>query len=256
MNLEFYIKKLNDLFANQEIDEESLDYTQFDTHIAFLKQLAIVENSSMSVFDLHKKKYVFAQSKFLSLLGVELEKMMEKGPQMFYSIMHPSDVSFIIDTYYLFVDFIKKVSADERKSFKLICDFRLKDKTGKYFRFIYQMLPLELDKKGNIWLMLITYDLISGNVDSFKSQRKIINVKTNELYFFPKDSRDGQKNSLTKREVEILGLLAKGMASKKIADELFLSVNTVNNHRRNILEKTKSENTAMAIQYGISLGLL
>jgi len=76
------------------------------------------------------------------------------------------------------------------------------------------------------------------------------------LFYFSTDSEDEKKNILTKREIEILGLLAKGPVSKKIADELFISVNTVNNHRRNILEKTKSETTAMAIKYGQSLGLL
>jgi DNA-binding NarL/FixJ family response regulator len=55
--------------------------------------------------------------------------------------------------------------------------------------------------------------------------------------------------------MEILGLLAKGMA-KKIAGELFLSVNTVNNRCRNILEKTKSENITMSIKYGQSLGIV
>lgn len=256
MDRDYYIKKLNELFAKQEIDETNLDYSHFDTHIAFLKQLAIVENSSMAVFDLYKKKYSFAHNKFLPIIGIELEEMMQRGPQYFYNIMHPDDVSFLVETHYMFTNFLLKLEADQRKDYKLLYDFRLTDKQGKYIRFVNQMLPLELDKNGNIWLMLITYDMIPGNIDSFKSQRKIINVKTNELYFFPKDSKDDQENSLTKREVEILGLLAKGLASKKIADELFLSINTVNNHRRNILEKTKSENTAMAIQYGIRLGLL
>jgi len=43
MDRDYYIKKLNELFAKQEIDEKNLDYSHFDTHIAFLKQLAIVE---------------------------------------------------------------------------------------------------------------------------------------------------------------------------------------------------------------------
>ncbi|MGE5499654.1 MAG: response regulator transcription factor, partial [Syntrophothermus sp.] len=82
-------------------------------------------------------------------------------------------------------------------------------------------------------------------------------IKSGSLYYFPADTKKEEKRQdLTKREIEILGLLAKGMPSKKIADELFLSVNTVNNHRRNILEKTNTENTRMAIQYGMSLGLL
>jgi DNA-binding CsgD family transcriptional regulator len=256
MNLEYYLKKFNDLISDQEIDVDPLDYSQFESHIALLKQLAIVENSSMSIFDLQKKQYVFAQSKFLSLLGIELKEMLEKGPQMFYSIMHPDDVPFLVETNYLFMDFIIKLESSQRKNFKLFCDFRLKDKSGVYRRFINQMLPLELDRKGNVWLMLILYDLLPSKGELFPSQRKIINICSGELYFFPQDSKDDNKNNLTRREIEILGLLAKGMISKKIADELFLSVNTVNNHRRNILEKTQSENTAMAIRYGISLGLL
>lgn len=256
MDNEFYIKKLSELFNKPAFERDDLDYSHFDTHISFLKQLAIVENSSMAIFDLNKKKYSFAHNKLLPVLGLKLEDMMDKGPQYFYSIMHPEDVSFLVETHYRYTDFLLKLPNDQKKNFKLIYDFRLKDKNGNYTRFINQMLPLELDKKGNLWLMLITYDLIPGKFTLFKSQRKVVNIKTGELYFLPGDSGEDKENKLTKREIEILGLLAKGMASKKIADELFLSVNTVNNHRKHILEKTKSENTAMAIQYGISLGLL
>jgi DNA-binding CsgD family transcriptional regulator len=256
MNIEYYLKKLDDLFSTQQFDEKLLDYSQLEQHINFLKQLAVVENSSISVFDIYKKKYVFAQSKFLSLLGVELEEMMEKGPLYFYTIMHPDDVPILIETHYFFTDFLLKLASNMRKDFKLIYDFRLKDTSGKYVRFVNQMLPLELAKNGSLWLMLITYDMIPGRIDVFNSQRKIVNIKTGELHHFSNDSKSGKISSLTKREIEILGLLAKGMASKKIADELFLSVNTVNNHRRNILEKTQSENTAMAIQYGLGLGIL
>jgi len=39
------------------------------------------------------------------------------------------------------------------------------------------------------------------------------------------------------REMEILKLIESGLGSKEIAEKLFLSVHTVNTHRRNILEK-------------------
>jgi DNA-binding CsgD family transcriptional regulator len=256
MDTEYYLRKLTELFDTHEIDESGLDYSNLERHIGFLRQLAIVENNSMSIFDIYQKKYVFVQSKLLSLLGIELEEMMKLGPQHFYKIMHPDDVPFLIKTHFQFTDFIMKLGIEEKKDYKLIYDFRLKDIKGKYTWFVNQMLPLELDKNGNVWLMLITYDLLPPRNESQTASRKVVNMRTSQIHFFAEDSRGDKKNKLTKREVEILGLLAKGMASKKIADELYLSVNTVNNHRRNILEKTKSENTAMAIQYGIGLGLL
>jgi len=51
------------------------------------------------------------------------------------------------------------------------------------------------------------------------------------------------KYSLTDREVEITYLLLKGNDSKEIADELSISKDTVDTHRRNILHKTNTENT-------------
>ncbi len=256
MDTEYYVRKLTELFNAQKFYESELDYSNLERHIGFVKQLAIVENSSMSIFDIYQKKYVFIQSKLLSLLGIDLEEMIKLGPQHFYRIMHPDDLPFLIKTHYQFTEFIMKLDKEEKKEYKLIYDFRLKDVRGKYTWFVNQMLPLELDKNGNVWLMLITYDLLPSRSKSQTASRKVVNVRTNQIHFFAEDSKEDKKNNLTKREVEILGLLAKGMASKKIADELFLSVNTVNNHRRNILEKTKSENTAMAIKYGLSLGLL
>jgi DNA-binding CsgD family transcriptional regulator len=45
------------------------------------------------------------------------------------------------------------------------------------------------------------------------------------------------------REFEIIKMISEGLGSEQIADKLFLSVNTVNTHRRNILKKTKKSTT-------------
>ncbi|WP_461048785.1 LuxR C-terminal-related transcriptional regulator [Spirosoma arcticum] len=44
-------------------------------------------------------------------------------------------------------------------------------------------------------------------------------------------------NDLTKREVEIIQLIAQGISTKQIADQLFLSTRTVETHRKNIYRK-------------------
>jgi len=43
----------------------------------------------------------------------------------------------------------------------------------------------------------------------------------------------------TKREQEILGLIAKGFSSQAIAESLFISIETVKTHRKNVIRKAK-----------------
>jgi DNA-binding NarL/FixJ family response regulator len=54
---------------------------------------------------------------------------------------------------------------------------------------------------------------------------------------------------LTEREVEVLRLVARGLANREIADELVISENTVKNHVRNILEKLHLHSRVEAAVY-------
>jgi two-component system NarL family response regulator len=56
---------------------------------------------------------------------------------------------------------------------------------------------------------------------------------------------------LTDREMEVLRLVARGMANRDIAKELFISENTVKNHVRNILEKLQLHSRMEAVVYAV-----
>lgn len=64
-------------------------------------------------------------------------------------------------------------------------------------------------------------------------------------------AQDEDSNQLSKRECEIVACVAKGMANKEIADKLFLSVNTVTTHRRNIARKLSIHTSAGITIYAI-----
>jgi DNA-binding NarL/FixJ family response regulator len=51
-------------------------------------------------------------------------------------------------------------------------------------------------------------------------------------------------------------LIAEGHSSHQIADALYLTVKTVLNHRRNIMEKLGVDNPAQLIKYAIKIGLV
>jgi two-component system response regulator NreC len=68
--------------------------------------------------------------------------------------------------------------------------------------------------------------------------------------------QDETAQTVTEREREVLGLLAKGYSSKEIARQLGLSIKTVGNHRTRILEKLGAANTPEAIGLAYQLGLI
>jgi DNA-binding NarL/FixJ family response regulator len=61
---------------------------------------------------------------------------------------------------------------------------------------------------------------------------------------------------LTKREKEILTLIAGEMSNQEIADKLFISLRTAENHRFNIAKKLDAKNTASLVKEAIRRGLI
>lgn len=60
---------------------------------------------------------------------------------------------------------------------------------------------------------------------------------------------------LRKRELEVLGLVCKGLSTKAIADKLFISPNTVSTHRKHIQQKLGTTNVADLVSLGKEAGL-
>ena len=67
---------------------------------------------------------------------------------------------------------------------------------------------------------------------------------------------DASYDTLTPREQEIMVLLAEGLSSKEIAEKLFISPKTVDNHRTNILRKLNLHSTIELIRYAAKLGII
>ncbi len=61
---------------------------------------------------------------------------------------------------------------------------------------------------------------------------------------------------LTKRETEIVKLVAEGKTAKVIAEKLFISIHTVNTYRKNILKKLGVKNSSELVMYAIKSNLI
>ena len=86
-------------------------------------------------------------------------------------------------------------------------------------------------------------------------------VKKGKTYLSEEASNTLRKENgtnivLTRREKEVLELIADGMTNAEIAQKLFVSVTTVDTHRKNLLAKFDTKNTAALIKIAVSQGYL
>ncbi|HEX5855568.1 MAG TPA: response regulator transcription factor [Thermoanaerobaculia bacterium] len=65
----------------------------------------------------------------------------------------------------------------------------------------------------------------------------------------PPPSRRGDFETLTNREVEVLRLIVRGYTNRQVADDLFVSVRTVESHRANIMQKLELSSRADLVRW-------
>jgi DNA-binding CsgD family transcriptional regulator len=97
--------------------------------------------------------------------------------------------------------------------------------------FFYSPTP----RKSVILIRVIT------KIDEFKFKKGMFHYycgKDLSLFRFPDESLIKLGSQFSNRELEIINLISQCLSSEQIAEKLFISLNTVNTHRSNILEKS------------------
>lgn len=80
--------------------------------------------------------------------------------------------------------------------------------------------------------------------------------------YFSFEARNSLKEAIadappiTRREREVLNLITEGLTNAEIAEKLFVSVATVNTHRKSLLDKLNAKNTAILIGKALKAGLI
>jgi DNA-binding NarL/FixJ family response regulator len=84
--------------------------------------------------------------------------------------------------------------------------------------------------------------------------KKYVNFSVAEV--LKKKTLNDQLPVLTRREKEVLGLIAEGHTNQEVANMLFLNITTIDSHRKNMLAKFKVKNTASLIKIAMNNQLI
>ena len=128
-------------------------------------------------------------------------------------------------------------------------------------RFIKECL--EVGAKGYVLKNISKDDLIKA-VEVVYQDKSYLDTETQEKLISSmsnteeEDTRnyDELAAQITQRELEILQLIALGLTSQDIATKLFISKNTVETHRKNMLAKLNVNNTAALLKIAYKKGLV
>ncbi|ATA89042.1 hypothetical protein CGC58_04520 [Capnocytophaga stomatis] len=148
-----------------------------------------------------------------------------------------------------FSSFLDRIPAEHDKCCYTMCyTIRLQNKRPIHsFLIHHKITPILIDDKGHIHKVLCVLSL-SGK----REHNKISIYNENDAWEFDSNKlfwKKKQKITLSDREKEVIYLSAQGYNVKEVAKLLFIAPNTVKFHRKNIFEKTGTNNITEILNY-------
>ena len=153
-----------------------------------------------------------------------------------------------------FFNFIKELPVKEKACFSASCILSFyKKESNERVKMLHTTRYFGYSSDGSVLFGLCTY--IPYPVSYDRQDGIIFNVLTGEVVEREKYEASDRK-ILSQRQLEVLSLIAKGVSSKQIADNLNISVHTVNRHRQDILAALKVANTASAVEIALRMNII
>lgn len=191
-------------------------------------------NQFFFVCDLIQMRILFTSKRSTQMIGIEPENV---TPYHFFEATHPDDIHrHSLGRTQLFkmaqeIFIARKGSALASTNFKILCA------DGKYKCLLFQCYLFYSETPVKTVYLI----QVHTNVDWCKDLKKQFHYYsgTDLSYFkYPDEELLQIGNIFTKREFEIIKLIQLGFSTEQLAEKLFVSTNTVNVHRGNILKKS------------------
>ncbi len=229
--------------------------------------------TSVAHFIYHIKcdKFLYLSNSVENITGHTFEKYLDKGIEFFISSIHEEDFPTLFRTYCDCIEELKSPDFDNGNYCSKTVELRIKHRKGHWIWIEINMVLF--DFKDGKWSKL--FGIIKDISKSTKSRKtpwkigqenpnptgRVQKVSVNQgsvLYGeevnrsadLPNDIslRANMFTDVTRREKEVLILIADGLSAKEVANKLFISIHTAINHRKNLISKFQVKNTAQLIK--------
>jgi PAS domain S-box-containing protein len=223
---------------------------------------ALLNNPLVGIYICREEKLVFHNSKFAEMLGYQKGQLQNTS---FKALIHPDD-------YEYFHSSVNKCKRGVQKKFYQ--KVRLLTKDQQYKEVECSGGLTTLNNEPAVLGMVGMSDPGIDHSDEFnhlenlsKSIEHVIQKKDMipegqvkkliETFDHGSDDHEFEnREGLTRREIEVLKNICRGMTNQEIAEHMYLSYKTIDSHRTHLLDKTGSRNTADLVIYAVKNNLV
>jgi PAS domain S-box-containing protein len=205
------------------------------------------------VFAIHSGQYTFVSDNVKRILGYAADLFCSTDADFLNRQIHPDDMPRVDTLRKIRNEWMQSLPSLTHDAGKFNCDYRFRRADGIYAWLFEQNTILHTNYQGRVTHLL---GVVSDITDWKKNDStEAITLDTSPItHQLPITDRPAVQ--LSKRECEVVQLMAKGHTSKTIAELLGLSFHTVNTHRRNIIKRTQTQTTGGLVQYAMCNGLI
>lgn len=255
------ITEMNKLWENLVMDKKAPTQFPLVDFNEIVSEVFAVGPFYYYIVDFYDLSISHISKGFKEAHGVDSDQI--KSINDILALIHPDDLIIVIraeDTASVLVK--NSIGIDKMKEYKFSYNFRFKTGTGDYQLYNHQSLILTTDQNGNFGKSLNIHTNINHLTTTNNQKLSLIGLGGNPSYLnmdiFPEEDCPINdvipKNIFSKRELQIIKLIADGKNTSEIADRLFISQLTVKTHRKNILSKSGCKNSADLVAHGVSEG--
>jgi LuxR family transcriptional regulator len=199
---------------------------------------------SVMVQDLHAMTNTYMNHKGCQILNKSKEELAAMGSEYFCDFFPVEEVSFFLAELRIFADrgdhsswysFFQRVRADAESDYEwyfTTCRLYSRPDDADHLLMMNIALPVSGLQCG------------SKKIDHLTGDTEYVRINLHRY------------KNLTQREKQIIALIVQGKGSSQISDELFISIHTVNNHRKSIINKVGDRSLAHLIKFAEAFHLL
>jgi len=202
-----------------------------------------VEPGYTCLFNWSSMSYCFISDSVKNVLGFEPVLFMNKGLSFMLDLIQHRDRIKLNDIYKRIFDFYYSTPLLLRLKLRFSYNFRIRTSDNTWLNILSQSFVTELTPEGRPLMEYINYTDITHCHTNEVIRLAIHRISDSGAYIHCYEYVFPDIDSiLSQRENQIVNLAAQGYTSKAIASKLNLSIETVKNHRKNILVKTGAAN--------------
>lgn len=238
----------------------------FSDQKKFLKQTPLLEeifqyNETLFILiDISRCKILYCGGNMESIFGYSSSELKKYNLQLFFRALVPSQMSSPINmvkwTEKIYDSFPEKIKKIPLKF--SCCGLQLVHKNGQKLSMLVQYHSISEDENGHFLAGIVMMEDVSHLLKSDFYWARYSCGKTGEcmgLYHSQKETFQFQ-DIVTEREKEILHFISKGFSSKSIAAHLYITQNTVEKHRKNMIARTGARDTTALVHICKRVGVL